>query len=264
MAAPVRLPGEVVRYVNRLLERIGAVADRDAGGIAGAHLVGSLALGGYRPGLSDVDLVVVTEAALPPIARSALADRAAEVPCPTRGLELVVYHRDAVADPRLDAAYDLNLNAGPGMASHRSVDPSEDPAFWFVIDRDIGRARGRVVSGAMPARLLAEVPRADVLDAVATSLAWAVEHEPSGASTVLNALRARHFAETGEWTSKESAAVWALTRTEAPDVVRAALALRTADPDVRPHAASGVGLDVRASARVVAEAAAVVARARCG
>ncbi len=160
MAGPERMPPEVARYVKRLVERIGAVADR----VAGAHLVGSLALGGFRTGRSDVDLVVVTERPLPPRARAAAAARAGEVPCPTRGLDLVVYHRDAVARPRLDAAHDVNLDVGPGTATHLSLDPGEDPAFWFVVDRDIARLRGRVVSGAPAADLLAAAPLAPLVD----------------------------------------------------------------------------------------------------
>jgi hypothetical protein len=259
MADRERVPVDVTRYVNRLVDRIGAVADRDAGGVVGAHLVGSLALGGYRPGRSDVDLVVITERPLPSGARDAVAARAGEVPCPTRGLELVVYHRDAVFRPRLDAAYDLNLNTGPGMATHLSVDPIDDPAFWFVVDRDIGRLHGRVVNGASPAALLAPAPRPGVLDAVAAGLAWHREHEPGGSATVLNAARAWRFAETGEWASKDGAGEWVRTRTACPRVVEAALAARRADD---PAADANPSLRPTEVVHVLDEAAAAVDRAR--
>jgi predicted nucleotidyltransferase len=255
VAGPERLPADVARYLARLVDRIGAVADRDAGGIAGAHLVGSLALGGFRPGRSDVDLVVVTEGPLPPTAREAVAARALEVPCPTRGLELVVYHRDAVARPRLDAAYDVNLDGGPAMATHLSLDPADDPAFWFVVDRDIARQRGRVVSGAPPADLLAAAPRDGVLDAVLAGIEWGRAHEPTAASTVLNAARAWRFAETGEWVAKGEAGTWVRARTGHPAVVDAALAARVGDGPAPPLAAAEV-------AGLLDEAATHVARAR--
>ena len=248
------LPADIARYVDELVAAAVEISERSAGGLAGAHVVGSLALGGYRAGLSDVDLVVVTEAPLDPDARSVLADRALAVPCPTRGLELVVYHRAALARPRVDGAYDLNVNGGPAMDARRSLDPAGDPAFWFVIDRDIARRHGRTVHGAPPAELVAAVPRDGLLDALGDGLAWAGRHAPASGSSVLNACRTWRRVERDDWASKEAAGTWALARTAHPVLVERALAAR------RGHAAPADGpLDARP---LLDEAAAALDRAR--
>jgi predicted nucleotidyltransferase len=71
--------------------------------------IGSWALGDYVPGVSDLDVAVVTDGAAPdldPVRHAAL-------PCPARKLELVVYSADQAAAPTRDLRFVLDLNTGP-------------------------------------------------------------------------------------------------------------------------------------------------------
>src|SRR3954468_17053752 len=66
---------------------------------------------------------------LPLEARERLVTRVVALPCPVRGLELVLYAREDLAD----AAFQINLNAGPRMPFAVAYDPAEVPRFWFVL-----------------------------------------------------------------------------------------------------------------------------------
>ncbi len=76
------------------------------------------------------------------------------------------------------------------------------------------------------------IPRERVLGAVAEVLEWQMRSEPWAANSVLNACRAWRFAAEGRWSSKTEAAAWARPRSDDPEVVDAALALRL-DPNLR-------------------------------
>ncbi|MCK2220262.1 nucleotidyltransferase domain-containing protein [Actinomadura sp. ATCC 31491] len=69
------LPGELARAVSRYL----AVADRLAPGlVAGCYVVGSAALGAWRPDVSDIDVVAVLDPAARPGERELRRDPAAQ------------------------------------------------------------------------------------------------------------------------------------------------------------------------------------------
>ena len=88
-----------------------------------------------------------------------------------RGLELVLYAREDLADP-LGPAFQLNLNTGPRMSQHVAYDPSEDPRFWFVLDVAIGREAGRALAGPPPAEVFPELPAPLVLGSLQQALGW--------------------------------------------------------------------------------------------
>jgi Nucleotidyltransferase domain len=125
--------------------------------LVGVYAGGSLALGAYEQGRSDLDVAVVVEGRLPTEVKEALvvAWRHESLACPARGLELVAYSRDAAASPSVD--FELNLNMGRGMAFR--ADFAVDPAIgthWFAIDDrpiDPSAARGRDRRSAAGRRL---------------------------------------------------------------------------------------------------------------
>src|SRR3712207_6259049 len=99
------------RYLERVVERLRDVLGR---GLAAAYLTGSGALGDWTRERSDLDVLVVCDAPLDPGTKARVADALwhSSLPCPVRGLELVVYDRATVREG--DARFEVNLNTGPG------------------------------------------------------------------------------------------------------------------------------------------------------
>ena len=183
---------------------------------------------GYVPGQSDIDIMAICRHPLPDERKRELADAISRVAatCPTRGLEFVLYSRDAVAAPSRTPRFEVNLNAGPEMPYHLSLDPASEPAHWFVLDVSIAREHGLRLAGPPAGEVFARIPRPWLLDALEDSLEWHAEHETLTHFSVLNACRAWRFAEEGVWSSKEAGAKWARPRVEDPDVIDAALEIR--------------------------------------
>ena len=184
-------------YADELVARLADVTDLEA-----AYLVGSGSYGGFEPGVSDVDVIVVVPQRLAHEDKEALVAAAEAVPgCPGRKLELVIY-----AARREE--YELNLNTG----EHVSFDPAEDPAFWFVLDRAIAQEHAVPLLGPAWSEVFAPVERDAVLDALEASLEWQEREQPGDANTVLNACRTWRWLEGGVWGSKPEAAAWLLRR----------------------------------------------------
>ena len=220
----------IAAYDAELVERLrGVLADE----LLAVYVTGSCTLGDYVHGRSDLDRIVVVRGPQPRERKEELVDRLRHesLPCPARGLELVVYSRSAVAVPGTGGAFELNLNTGPGMALHLAFGPADEPAHWFVVDRAIARDHARSLAGPPPGETFAAIPRRDLLAALAAALRWHDENrEVAGENTVLNACRAWRYAVEGTWSSKGEAARWARPRLADPSVVDAALARRVGAP----------------------------------
>ena len=158
--------------------------------VLASFVLGSGLVGGYRPGKSDLDLVAVVDAPLRGEARRMAVERIAALELPGRRLELVVYtHDQEPPDFDLNLAVDADgVREAPDEADH-----------WFVIDAGIAQER-------IPDWLdyFEPVPDGRVREAVEQSLAWSAEW-PDLEFARLNAARARHYLEHGEWLSKEGA-----------------------------------------------------------
>jgi hypothetical protein len=213
---------------------------RDAAGLLGrllgddlvaVYLGGSGALGGVAAAQSDVDLVAVCAAAPGGELRRAIVAGLGGLAMgwPMRGLEFVLYTRAAVADPAERPRFELNLNVGPRMPYHLSLDPASEPAHWFVLDLAILRDHGRPLAGPPARDLVGPIPRRRLLEALRDSLAWHGAHEPALQQAMLNACRGWRFTEEGVWSSKDDAGAWALDRGDDPASVSAALAVRHGD-----------------------------------
>ena len=149
----------------------------------------------------------------------------AALPCPARGLELVV----ARLGPGGEPVVELNLNDGPGMERHVALDASGEPRHWFVLDAAIGREHGRALTGPPPSEALPPVPRSAQLAAIVESLDWYAAHEPDNRKAVLTAARGWRYAVEGRWSSKEEAARWAAARRPGwAEEIEGALAARRA------------------------------------
>ncbi|MEW1682190.1 aminoglycoside adenylyltransferase domain-containing protein [Streptomyces sp. T12] len=205
MSRPPLPPPELRTYLGELVRRTGDVC--------GPHLVsvlavGSLALGDYRHGRSDVDVTVVVDPALPRPALSALAGTLAHpaLPCPAAGLELVVYGSGFTARPSSAAGYLLDLNTGPLLPGRASQDPEDGPAFWYVIDRSVAHQAGLPLYGAPARDVIAAPDRTGVLAALRDSVREHADGEGHLADNrVLNGCRAAVYCRTGHWFAKRRA-----------------------------------------------------------
>lgn len=191
-------PPQLADYLDALVERVrGLLGDE----LLGVYLAGSGALGGYIHGRSDVDVAVVVRKPLSRETKEALvaALRHEALPCPARGLELVVY-AVGLAQP------ELNLNTGERMEFLATFAPGEDSPHWFVLDRAILGQRGLVLTGPPPAEAFPPPTEDEILEALATGLQWYRERpgEPRD-DAALNAVRTRAYLETGRWASKAEA-----------------------------------------------------------
>ncbi|WNG36217.1 DUF4111 domain-containing protein [Archangium violaceum] len=243
---------EVARYgaevVNRLRTLLG-------GELVGAYLIGSVALEGYEPGRSDIDIIAVCAHPLETRTKQAIAEALDHrvLPCPARGLEFVLYAKDAVASPSRPLRFEMNFNTGAGMNHWLGLNPEEEATHWFVIDLDIARGHGVPLVGPPPNEVLAPLPRAWVLDAIRDSLTWHSRAEPVSPNNVLNASRAWRHVEEGVWSTKAAAATWARERLSDPSLIDAAVAKR--------HGAPGPALDPEAVRALHHQVLAAVERA---
>ena len=155
--------------------------------VLASFVLGSGLVGGYRPGRSDLDLVVVVDAPLRGEARRAAIERIAALELPGRRLELVVYvHGHEPPD------FDLNLEVDADGAR----EAPDELGFWFVIDAAIAQERD-----PRWGEYFDVVSEDRTREAVEQSLAWSAEW-PDLEFAKLNAERARHYLEHGEWKAK--------------------------------------------------------------
>jgi hypothetical protein len=206
-------------YADELVSRLRAVLGDE---LVGVYLIGSLALGGYEPGRSDVDVAAVVERSLSVEQKEALVAscRHEALHCPARKLELVVSVPERLPD------FELNLNTGE-LEFHVDFAPEPSSAFWFVIDASIARVAAVPLLGPAAEEVIPELPRPVVEQALRAAIRWQLDNRVPPDDLVLNACRAHRFLNEGVWTSKLAAADWALTNLPSPDVVRAALAERS-------------------------------------
>jgi hypothetical protein len=205
-AACESLPIEAVDdYLAELTRRMRELLGDE---LLAVYAGGSYGLGAYEHGRSDLDVCAVVARPLPSETKRALvaALRHEALPCPARGLELVVYPRAAVETATSEPGFDLNLNTGARMELRVDEAPGDIEGFWFAIDRAILRDHGVALYGPPPAGLLAPIPRATLLPLLAESVRWHRDSDvPVGSDVVLNTARALHFADSGRWISKREA-----------------------------------------------------------
>ena len=133
--------------------------------------------------------VVVVDAPLQGEPRRRAIERIAAFERPGRRLELVVYVRG-----QQPPDFELNLEVDDDGAR----EAPDELDHWFVIDA--GMAQERIP--AWTEYFEPSSPRSRLREAVAASLAWSEEF-PELEFARLNAARARHYLEHGEWLSKQ-------------------------------------------------------------
>jgi hypothetical protein len=231
-------------YLAALAARSRDILERDLIGVYGA---GSLALEAYQPGRSDIDVAVVVSGPLPGSAKQALVEglRHETLPCPARGLELVVYRTQVAADAGSEPGFEVELNSGAAMPFRVTwtgqARRDEDGTFWYAIDRSILAERGVTVYGPAAATIFRPVPDEQLVNLLIDSLRWhlvrpdeerdadAVPGPAWADDAVLNACRALQRVRSGHWSSKVGAGqqlVWDDPDPAVRDVVSRAIATR--------------------------------------
>lgn len=220
---------DVAQFGNQVVRSLQASLHQP---LIGAYFVGSIALGGYVSGESDIDIIAVSEHPVLDQEKSRIASAIVDVAmsCPTRGLEFTLYRRDVATREPQAADFEVNANGGPRMEQTVHLDAHREPAFWYVFDRAIAHRYGVPIVGPPPAELFPDVPRRTLLKLMADSMRWHREHEKATLYSVLNACRAWRFAEEDILASKMEGATWARTRWRDPAVIDAAVELRHGRP----------------------------------
>lgn len=185
-------------YVEALVAALEAAL---AGALRAVYLSGSAAVGAYRPGSSDVDVLVVAEPADRARLEAVVARCSHEaLPCPATKLEMVVYEPGALAAPGESPRWSLNFDTGAGVRQV-DFDPDTQPAHWFVLDLAFARRHAVALLGPPPDELIGDPGDAAVSAAFADMVEWYEANEP-GEGATLAALRARHWAATGTFAAK--------------------------------------------------------------
>ncbi len=231
---------------------VGQARESLGGNLIGAYAAGSVAFGAYQPGRSDVDVALVTADPLSWEQKDDLVQRLRHenLPCPARGLELVVYWRAVAGSGTPEPGFEVELNTGATMPFRATYGGTERPAadglFWYAIDRSILREHGRALLGPDAHDVFGEVSRGDLRQLLIDGLRWYLDqpapagHEPdTGASdAVLGACRALARIRTGYWLAKVPAGLRIAESGLGADVVRTAIDARlNGGPAPEPAAA---------------------------
>jgi hypothetical protein len=195
-------------YLEELTSRLRAILGPD---LVGVYAGGSWALGGYEPGRSDLDLAVVIRKAL----TDDLADgvvgalRHEALPCPARGLELVVYTAGAAGAATTEPGFELNLNTGADMTFRAEREPTPGERHWFAIDRSVLAGHGVALFGPHASDVFAAAQQHELRPVLAEVLRWYARGSPDSEDAVLNAGRSLRFAREGIWLPKPALRPWA-------------------------------------------------------
>ena len=216
---------EVAVFGQQVADALARILHAD---LVGVYFVGSVALGGYVPAESDIDIAAVSTSALTLQERESVASAIVEAAadCPARGLEFTLYRREVAGSLPEGADFEVNANGGPRMPEAVHLNSTSEAGFWYVLDRGIAHRSGVAISGPPAREIFADVPRGTLLEAMHASMAWHRINEKATLYSVLNACRAWRFAATDVLGSKLEGAAWARARWADPNVIDAAVALR--------------------------------------
>jgi hypothetical protein len=185
-------------YLDRLQAALGAALGET---LRAVYLTGSAAVGAYRQGKSDLDVLVVADPAERMRLEAVVATCAhAVLPCPAEKLELVVYEPAVLAAPGSAPAWSLNFDTG--RDTHQvDFDPATQPSHWFVLDLAFARRHAVALTGPPPAELIGDPGQDALLHAFEEQVAWYAANDTEEAAATA-ARRAAHWRATGEFAAK--------------------------------------------------------------
>lgn len=226
------VPSTVETYVEEVSERLKELLGAD---LVGVYLHGSVVLGDFSEGRSDVDVVAVSSRPLSPEEKKAIAERLSQgaLPCPATSLEFhVLWRRDIT--PRRAPQFELHLNTSTAGGPDRVVDGHGHPGDPdLVMHVAVLRDHGRALLGPAADKVFPRISRSMLLQAFRRELEWAKENA-SPSYQVLNACRAWRYLDEGLLSSKTAGGEWARERVSEPSTIDAALSHRRGRTDAHP------------------------------
>jgi hypothetical protein len=229
---------DAVAAVKRLAD---SCADILQTTLVSAILHGSLTVDDFRPGRSDLDLLLVVESGLTSSDADALVRAVRGVDLgPAGGVDLLVVTRRTAETPAVYVGRELLVGRWPGSGEELEVEGHDDhvPDLWPELSE--ARANGRALFGSEPREVIGDVP----LDGVrANAIGWLriwldrIDDDKNAVHMVLTACRMWRFELEGEHSSKTDAARWALERDPSLFGVELARSARTASdaPRIAPR-----------------------------
>ncbi|MEW6399340.1 MAG: aminoglycoside adenylyltransferase domain-containing protein [Bacillota bacterium] len=210
------VPGAVRSQVARFVD---AVTSTLAGNLLGIYLHGSLATGGFNPQRSDIDLLVVTGAAVMAETKRCLVEMLLDLSGRPRPIE-VSFLREADLIPWKHPTpyalhfseswrnrYEDELRSGTWVRWNEGARDDADLAAHITV----ARHRGIHLAGTPVREALPPVPWQHYLDSIVADLRWAWEQaQRDPVYLTLNACRVLAAVAEGQVLSKTEAGVWAL------------------------------------------------------
>ena len=210
-----KIPPAVTELVGTL---IAAIREALPDNLTGAYVCGSLALGGFDPKTSDIDVLVVTERAVSDAEFEALKALHERIPLDADGKrpEYEVYYVDRETIRRFEPGQQ-HVKAEPGFGVYRT----EHRAGW-VIERWVVREHGVTLAGPDPKTLIEQVSADEMREAALGELrarqrnwaegTWPREHlayRGAQGFDVETVCRGRYTMATGKLCTKDEALDWA-------------------------------------------------------
>jgi predicted nucleotidyltransferase len=231
---------EVEAYLEQV---VSTLRDHLGSELVGVYLHGSVAMGGFTAGRSDVDVLGVCAGPVSPERGRALGEALAAIPriAAGTGLEFSLVTEASARSASAAPAFEVHVSHEEPFVTDGHDHPGDDdlPLHFAVL-----LARGRSLFGPGPSEVFAEPDRkllvrsmlADIEMARSEGVAWWDDHDvPEAASMtyqVLNGARCLRYLETGELGSKVEGGEWLKGNDADPDVhalVDAALAYQRGD-----------------------------------
>jgi predicted nucleotidyltransferase len=214
----------------------GRCADVAGATLRSVVLHGSLSAGGFRPGRSDIDMLVVVEggladapaAAFERLVRTADAGSAA-------GIDLHVVTTEVAGAPNRTPALELHVGRYDRSSTELEVERRVAAAPDLLAELSMARADGRALVGAAPHEVFARIPADWIVDRGRYWLAtWRslVDDVENAAFMVLTTCRIWRFAVENVHCPKADAAKWALDRDPSLTVVRQAVRQYEQEPAI--------------------------------
>jgi hypothetical protein len=234
--------------------RVAAHLAQCAGGkLLAVYLHGSAVLGGWVPGVSDVDLLIVAA----DDTDGATADSMAHVivtagsQCPAPGLETSIVTAGAACDPGPPWPYLRHVVAGPAGSARIVVpDDSATGDRDLLMHYEVCRVAGHAVLGPPPGELIGPIARQVVLAYLADELDWGLANAPERYA-VLNACRALVYLTDGVTVAKIAGGESALRLGTGPaEVITRALAQQRGERPDQPPAKDAIEFVLSIAARL--------------
>ena len=194
---------------------------------------GSLTLGDFTPGRSDIDLLLVVEQPMTDEEIRALEEAVGLLrgEAPSR-VDLRVVTREVAASPTPAPAMEAYIELRPGLPAALETRVGGEPDL--VVEFSLVRVHGHGIVGAEPSTVIGAVPDAWVVEVGDRQLAAWEKLAGDAAHAelmVLTTCRIWRFSAEGVHCAKSEAGHWALARAPSLTAVREALRQRRADPE---------------------------------